>query len=138
MVEIYPERSQKDIVSLLNDENYRNSRIDFEISAQREIGIVEFLTNKISTEKLKNYKCIGNVHGYKLEEAISKKNNSKDINVDLIANLIRGPFPFICSYMNMVYQNYPWFILKNILQNIYQELNKIKKYLSFLNMKIFL
>ena len=126
----FPERSQEDIVNLLNDESYRNSRIDFEISTQRKVGIVEFLTNKIPKEKLKNYKCIGNVHGYKLEEAISKCNNPKGINADLIANLIRGPFPFICSYMNMVYQNYMVYPEKYFAEHL-PRIEQNKKYLSF-------
>ena len=74
--------------------------------------------------------CIGNVHGYKLEEAISKiKNNSE--KVDILGNMIRSPMGFIVSYINMVYQNYMIFPEKFFAENILR-IEQNKELLYFL------
>ena len=126
----YPKRSQEDLTVLLKDEEYRESRINYEWLNQRDSKIKDFLNSNINNNQLDHeINCIGNVHGYKLEEAISKiKYNSE--KVDIIGNMIRSPFNFIGSYINMVYQNYMIFPEKFFAENI-PRVEQNKQYLYF-------
>ena len=126
----YSKRSQENLKLLLNDAKYRESRIDYEWLEQRDIKIVDFLTKNLDYEFINKLNCIGNVHGYKLEEAITKTSNNYE-KVDILGNMIRSPMGFIASYINMVYQNYMIFPEKFFAENI-SRIEQNKEFLYFL------
>jgi len=126
----YPKRSQENLKVLLKDENYRESRIDYEWLEQRDINIVDFLKKNLDDQLINKLNCIGNVHGYKLEEAISKISNNSE-KIEIIGNMIRSPFGFIASYINLIYQNYMIFPEKFFAENI-SRIEQNKEFLYYL------
>lgn len=98
-------RSLSNIGELLQDPHYRQDRVEYETLQKEKLSITEFLTDDWSPIDLHDCSLLGNVHGYVQEEAL-KKIRIESANITIIGNLIRSPYFFFRSYINMVTQNF--------------------------------